>query len=176
MTLLPGSPSSIAARLLAVLLVLAVLWACWAEIRVAQADAELATADAALSKERQGHAEALAAGIKQAREDDLETINSQRKALDAAQTQTDALQIDRDRAAAASRSLRDQLAAERARATAAAADPQATENCRAAGATAAVLTELLDRCSDRRRELAEYADRARIAGQLCQKSYEALIR
>ncbi len=171
---IPAQTRNVPARLLAVLLLLAVLWGCWAEIRVAQAGAELARAEAALSKERQDRAQALDAGIEQARQADLRTITKQREALNAAETQTEALQRDRDRSAAASRSLRDQLAAERARAAAAAADPQATEGCRAAGASAAVLAELLGRCSERRRELAEYADRARIAGQLCQQSYEAL--
>ena len=171
---IPTQTRNVLARLLALLLLLAVLWGCWAEMRIAQAGAELARAEAALSKERQDRAQALAAGIEQARQADLETITKQRDALNAAETQTEALQRDRDRAAAASRSLRDQLAAERARATAAAADPKATEGCRAAGASAAVLAELLGRCSDRRRELAGYADRARIAGQLCQQSYEAL--
>lgn len=171
---LPTPTRNIAARLLGLLLLLAVLWGGWAEIRAARAGAAQAHAEAELSKERQERAQALATGIEQARLADLQTITTQREALNAAQTKTDDLQRDRDRAAAASRSLRDQLATERARATAAAADPQAAEGCRAAGASAAVLAELLGRCSDRRRELADYADRSRIAGELCQQSYEAL--
>ena len=37
-----------------------------------------------------------------------------------------------------------------------------------------VLTELFGRCSERRAELARYADDARTAGQTCQRAYDAL--
>lgn len=159
------------ARILSALLALAALVAGWQwyEARIA-----LAEEKAAHQKTISDHALALADGIEQARQADLKTINDQREALNAAQTKTDALRIDRDRAAASSRSLRDLLAAERARASATAADPQAAEGCRATARTASVLADLLERVSEERRELAEYADRARIAGQLCQRSYEAL--
>lgn len=171
MTLIQKSPLC---ALLAALLAAALLWAGWAEIRVAQTRVGLAQARADLSQERQDRAQALAIAIDKARRADLQTITQLRTALNDAQTQTDALQRDRDRAAHAARSLREQLATERARAASAAADTGAPEGCRATAATAAVLTDLLVRCSDRRRELADYADRARIAGQLCQRSYEAL--
>ncbi|MDT8998334.1 DUF2514 family protein [Paucibacter sp. APW11] len=174
MSLIPTQTGNLPARLLALAICLTVAWGSWAEVRASRAQAAQARAEVALSQDRQAYAAALASSVEQARQQDLHTINQQREALNAAQTQTDAAQHDRDRAAAASRSLREQLATERARATSASADPEATEGCRAAAASAAMLADLLGRCSGRRRELAEYADRARIAGQFCEQSYEAL--
>lgn len=144
--------------------------------RLALANEKFAHAQTAgkLEAEKADRAQALATAIAQARKEDLSTINKQREALNAAQDKTDALQDARKRSDAVAGGLRDQLAAANARATAAAADPKATEECRATARTASVLTGLLERLSQERRELADYADRARIAGELCQRSYEAL--
>ena len=81
-------------------------------------------------------------------------------------------EADARRASAANGSLQSELAATRA--AFAASDAAASASGQAAGQTIAVLTELLGRCSDRRRELARYADQAAGSGQLCEQSYDAL--
>lgn len=43
-----------------------------------------------------------------------------------------------------------------------------------ARATVAVLTDLLGQCSERRRELAQFADEAAAAGRLCERSFDAV--
>lgn len=88
--------------------------------------------------------------------------------------QTEQLRAAAGRAADADRSLRGELARLAARSRAAAADPSATGASQAAAEAGAVLADLLGQCSSRRQELAEYADSARIAGEACQRSYEAL--
>lgn len=44
----------------------------------------------------------------------------------------------------------------------------------AARATVAMLTELFGQCSERRRELAQFADEAASAGRLCERSFDAI--
>ena len=78
------------------------------------------------------------------------------------------------RAAVADNSLRGALARAASRARAASADTAATEEREAALAAVPVLTELLGRCSERRLELARFADDARVAGQTCERAYDAL--
>jgi hypothetical protein len=63
-----------------------------------------------------------------------------------------------------------------ATARAAACDPTASGNRPAAGDPAGVLADVLGRADERAGLLAEYADRARIAGQQCEAAYDALTR
>lgn len=44
----------------------------------------------------------------------------------------------------------------------------------AGGDTVVVLSNLLEKSVERNRQLADYADRARIAGQLCERQYDSL--
>lgn len=99
------------------------------------------------------------------------TLKTQQEALDAEQIKRVAAEGDARRAVAAGLGLQQQLAATRDRF--AAGDPEAAGRCQAAGETAAMLAELLGRCSERRRELAIFADRAYGAGALCQQLSEA---
>lgn len=78
------------------------------------------------------------------------------------------------RAVAADVSLRGELARLASRARAAGADPAAAGDRQAADAAVPVLAGLLEQCSERRTELARYADEARIAGLACQRAYEGL--
>lgn len=55
-------------------------------------------------------------------------------------------------------------------------DTASPSSCEAADARARVLADLLGRASERADELAEQADGARIAGQLCVSAYDALTR
>lgn len=75
-------------------------------------------------------------------------------------------------AAAAVVSLRDELA--QTRDHIAGLDWQLASSRETARATVAMLTELLGQCSERRAELARFADEAASAGRLCERSYDAL--
>ena len=55
-----------------------------------------------------------------------------------------------------------------------AADPAAGQQCEAAGGAAGVLAHVLKQLDERAGILAEYADRARLAGQQCERDYQAL--
>lgn len=78
------------------------------------------------------------------------------------------------RAAAADASLRSELARLANRARAASADPAAAAEREAALAAVPVLTEMLGQCSERRTELARFADDAHLAGLTCQRAYDSL--
>ena len=75
----------------------------------------------------------------------------------------------RDAAAAgvAAGRLRDALATARAAASRAAQGSATPAECKAAGETGVVLSDVLGRLEERGRELAAYADSARIAGDAC---------
>ncbi|HDR9100669.1 DUF2514 domain-containing protein (plasmid) [Burkholderia vietnamiensis] len=91
-------------------------------------------------------------------------------AKDANQQRTAAL-ADAFSARAAAGSLQqrvDQLVA-------AARHPAATTGSPTAGDALDLLADVLGRADQRSGELAEYADRARIAGQQCERDYDALI-
>ncbi len=77
------------------------------------------------------------------------------------------------RSAAAAVSLRDELAATRQHV--AGLDWEITSSRETARATVSVLTQLLGQCSERRRELARFADEAASAGRLCERAADALI-
>ncbi|RZJ08025.1 MAG: DUF2514 family protein [Rubrivivax sp.] len=84
------------------------------------------------------------------------------------------VEADSRRAAVADSSLRGELARLASRARAAGQDSAVAGEREAALSAVPVLTELLGRCSERRTELARYADDARVAGQVCQRAYDAL--
>ncbi|MBR8317286.1 DUF2514 family protein [Burkholderia dolosa] len=103
--------------------------------------------------------------------DESERIARQQQgnAEDARKKRDQAL-VDAVAAASAAERLRKQLAAyvERARHSAASAGSPAT------GDALDLLADVLGRTSDAATELADYADRARIAGQQCERDYDAL--
>jgi hypothetical protein len=142
-------------------------------------EASAARADAAKTKgefdayqlraEQQARQATEAAALETARR-----IKTQSEVIHAEVLKTQAVAADGDRAAAADRSLRDETARIAARGRAAAADPAIAADSQAAGAAAALLADLLGQCSQRRTDLALYADRARNAGDACQQSYDAL--
>lgn len=170
------SRTSVAGRVMVALLIAAMAWGVWGEMRVANMRAQVAEAETALQVEKRDRAEKLADGIEQARKDDAAVIAAQRKELDRATIQTRALQRDIDRLRSATGSLRSELTKIRnaAGAAASAVDPTATLAGKTAAETVSVLADLLGRCSERRAELARYADDARHAGELCERSYDAL--
>lgn len=85
----------------------------------------------------------------------------------------DAARADAAAATAAGQRLRAQLAAYRR----AAGQDSTSAAVRSATDTAtSVLADLLSRCSERREELAQYADTARGAGKTCERAYDALTQ
>ncbi|KVE31069.1 DUF2514 family protein [Burkholderia sp. TSV86] len=104
-------------------------------------------------------------------EEQRRTAAQQEIAEDAAK-QRDRARADAARAADAADGLRKQVAVlvERARHSAVAAGSAPT------GDPIGVLADVLGSIDDRASELAEYADRARIAGQQCERDYGALTR
>lgn len=94
-----------------------------------------------------------------------EVVHAQVQATQAADAAADRARADRNR-------LHDALAA--VVAAHATPDPAAPAHCPPANPAAAVLAGLLDRCVERREELARFADRAWIAGEACERSYDAL--
>lgn len=107
----------------------------------------------------------------------IENVRAKRlqEILDAESIARADLQAAARRAAVADSSLRGELARLAGRARAAGADPAATAEREAALAAVPVLTGLLDQCSQRRTELARFADESRLAGQTCERAYDALI-
>lgn len=87
-----------------------------------------------------------------------------------AMLQIEQIEIDRDNADATSERLRKELARYRA---------NAEDTCATAGSSSAqdpigVLIGVLEGLESTGREIAEYADRARVAGLVCEDSYRAL--
>ncbi len=60
--------------------------------------------------------------------------------------------------------------------SAAGADPAAKSAGPSARATALLLADVLGKSVERNKQLADYADRARIAGQLCERSHDAIAK
>lgn len=93
-----------------------------------------------------------------------------------AQEQIDQARADADRARAAADSLRDQAKRVASKAGAACGNTGAASAGRAATATAMVLADLFGRADEAAGQLAQYADRARVAGQACEQAYKALTK
>ncbi|MBR8316077.1 DUF2514 family protein [Burkholderia dolosa] len=89
---------------------------------------------------------------------------------ESASKQRDQARADAVAAASAADGLRKQVSVlvERAR------DPTAATGGAPAGDALDLLADVLGRTSDAATELADYADRARIAGRQCERSYDAL--
>ncbi|MCA7985146.1 DUF2514 family protein [Burkholderia vietnamiensis] len=126
---------------------------------------------AEISAMRADAAQAQANAVAAARsEEQRRTVAQSEIAKDANQQRTAAL-ADAFAARAAAGSLQqrvDQLVA-------AARHPAASAGSPAAGDALDLLADVLGRADQRAGELAEYADRARIAGQQCERDYDALI-
>jgi hypothetical protein len=85
-----------------------------------------------------------------------------------------AVQRDRDAARGVALRLSERINAAESAARRAAADSTASADCKAAAASSLLHAQLLRRADARAGELAEYADRARIAGEQCAADYDAL--
>ena len=123
----------------------------------------------------QRQAVATQAGIDAARETQRR-LDKQQESQRAQSEQLAAARDDAAGARAAADRLRDFAAslAATARGGAASRDPAAVPDGPAADAALSLLTDLLSRSEDTSGELAEFADSARIAGQQCERDYDAL--
>lgn len=169
--------SAVAAAALALLkripavawVLLAVLgWGAWQKH---QADA----AAAELLKRQRAEEQARADTIRDALVESTRRTAATKGIADAAQQTARRLASDRDAARAAAddalRRLRDAAAV---RDAGGAADPGARAGSAPAGPADVVPADVLGRCAARVLELADYADRARSAGDACEQSYRAL--
>lgn len=137
-------------------------WHRWQAIQARQAFAEARQA----AKVEQADAAASAAQETARRAARMQEIS------DAETIRRKAAEGERDRLRRAADGLRAQLAAHQA--GPAASDPATATGGAPAGADPGVLAELLGRCVERVRALAEHADGARGAGAACEASYDAL--
>lgn len=160
--------------LYAALLAVALALVGWQEVRVshaltAVAEARTDLADYKATAQESARLAARAALL------ELERVNSiQRKALDDSAQETRIARDDRDTASAAAAKLRAQAKQFASRIRAALQRTAALESSAAGSDPIGVLTDVLGRCDTRVQRLAEIADASRIAGKLCERSYDAL--
>ncbi|MBU9417140.1 DUF2514 domain-containing protein [Burkholderia multivorans] len=111
------------------------------------------------------------AAVDAARTEEQRRTAAQQEVADNAAQERDQARADAAAAASAADGLRQQVAVlvERAR------HPATSAGSPAAGDALDLLADVLSRVDERAGELAEYADRARIAGQQCERDYDALI-
>lgn len=163
-------------QILVALLLAALAWGLWAELRCAGLRADIATLKQEHAQERERLAAAQTKAVEAARTEERRTNFRRQETLDADHLHQQAVTAALRRADAAARSLRDQLAVTRAAFDALTAhDSAASEECRAAAQAGAMCTNLLGQCSERRRELALFAERSASAGQVCVGAYSALM-
>jgi hypothetical protein len=117
---------------------------------------------------RQTQAQAQARSEEQRRQRALEEIRTD------ASEQIEQAQADAAAATVRAHSLQQQVARVAARPSCAASNPGAALGSAPTNAPALLLADVLQRIDARAGELAAAADRARIAGEACERSYEAL--
>lgn len=141
----------------------------WQRHALKSARAEVLAARAEALGERTARQQEAAARSEEARR----TARVQ-EALDAEHQSRQQALVDLRRADAAARSLRERTEQLAAAARCAAGDPAAAAGGAPAAAPADLLADMLGRLDGAAGELARYADDARIAGQLCERTYRAL--
>lgn len=159
----------------------ALLLAGWQWREATAARAEVATAQAKVEQGAREFAEYRETQERQAREalqamaaDKARSDKARQEALDAEFLARLAAQADADRLRAGSGQLQryaQDLAASLGRA---ARDPAAAGNCPAIQPALDLFADVLGRLDEAAAGVVQHADNARIAGQLCQSSYEAL--
>lgn len=140
-------------------------WGGWQRHQAKASAAELASQQAQAAQAREV---ALQANITETQR----RLRAQHGVTQDAQAQLDQVRAARLAADRMAARLRAQLAA--GHASAGADHPATAADCEAASARSRVLAELLGRADDRAGSLAAAADAARIAGQACERSYDAL--
>ncbi|WP_041490648.1 DUF2514 family protein [Burkholderia cepacia] len=108
--------------------------------------------------------------VEAARTEEQRSTAAQQEVAENASKDRDQARADAVAAASAADGLRKQLAVF----VAGARHPAASAGSSPAGDPIGMLADVLGSIDDRAGELAEYADRARIAGQQCERDYDAL--
>lgn len=158
-------------RLLVAALVLASYWGAYQHGR----SVERAEAGRASAQRDSGDRLAEVIGERSARQEEQRRATAQEEARAHAQEERTTADSGAAGADAAGQRLRDQGGRLAAAVSCPGTDPAAIARGQAATRAAMVLSELRDRADARAGELAKAYDRARIAGQLCESSYNALI-
>lgn len=153
------------ARGLAIALAAAVAVAGWQYLRAERAEKTLAQTLARIATQ-------VADQVAQARAEERRHAHKIQEAQDAEVLIRRQAEADARRAVAAGVGLQQQLAAVRAAYVSSHTDTAAERA--SAGEAVALLADLLGRCSERRRELARFADEAHGAGQLCERAFDAV--
>ncbi|KVP77549.1 hypothetical protein WJ92_02925 [Burkholderia ubonensis] len=110
--------------------------------------------------------------VEAARAEEQRRIAAQQEVAKNAAQQRDQARADAAAAASAADGLRKQVAV----LVAGARHPATTSGSQATGDALDLLADVLGRADQRAGELAEYADRVRIAGQQCERDYDALTQ
>jgi len=152
-------------RALSILLVLVLLAAGWQWHEASSARAELAA-------ERLDITQQITRATTAARAEEKRRSIQIQEVQDAAHTSLQAAQADAGRARTTAERLRQHAAQLAASCTA--SNPAATPGSPPASAPGDLLADMQRRLDEAAGELAAYADSARIAGQLCERSYDAL--
>lgn len=126
--------------------------------------------DAAHEAMRAAQMQAVADAEKRAREEEQRRQEEIENVRTEAQQQIALARADADAADAAAGQLREQLARVRRAASSACTPGGSTATVDAVG----VLIDVLEGLESTGREIAEYADRARVAGQACERAYDSL--
>ncbi|RYG10892.1 MAG: DUF2514 family protein [Burkholderiales bacterium] len=143
------------------------------QLGAARTTAAEARADLAIYKAQAAESARLAE--LDARREEIRRNDLQRKAIDEAAAQVDTAQADAAAARDAAGQLRQQAQRAADAARAARADSAALGASAAAFDPIGMLADVLGRIDQRASRLAEIADAARIAGNLCERSYDALV-
>ena len=136
---------------------------------------ERANAGEASAQRDSGDRLAEVIGERSARQEEQRRAAAQEEARAHAQEERTIADAGVTGADAAGQRLRDQSAKFATAVSCSGADTAAIARGQAATRAAMVLSELRDRADARAGELAKAYDRARIAGQLCESSYNALV-
>ena len=120
---------------------------------------------------RAEQAQAVTDAVTQARAEEQRRINTLEVIADDTRNKLDAAQADAATARTAAAGLRQQLADYRQRAR---CSPAVARGSETAEDPLFLLSDLLSRADERAGELAEFADRAHLAGRACEAAYDSL--
>lgn len=154
-------------RAIAILLFLALLALFWQTDALHSTQRDFALYKTAATERR-------LAEVTAARADERRTTTAQQEAQNADHLARLAAQADKLRADVAAVSLRERASRLAAAARCTPSDPAAPSGRQPADAPGDLLADMLGRVDDAAGEIGRYADQARLAGQLCQRSYDAL--
>ncbi|SCU75502.1 conserved exported hypothetical protein [Cupriavidus necator] len=160
-------------RVIAAVIVVAAIFAAGWAVNGWRKDAEIAGIEADRARERRDQALAQVKAVDDARFEEQRRTAAQTEIANAATKDAETARADARAADAVADRLR-QRVAELVAAGRAPGNTYPAGAGQAAGDPIGMLADVLSRADQRAGILAEYADRARIAGQACERSYDAL--